>query len=751
MRFEHVALAQNLQLVERDRFDIGFNLMFVTRIFLTGNLCRQFQAGFRGHDICNVELRQQEAVGVEQKYDFRKPVIEQHIIVFARDFDIDGLRGFDDINVDENRGERKRGGFKQGFARRRPCAETHVGWMVQNLKPLYKRVRHQNPSVARTSTFYPIGNRSGQVTTLCQARRAHTRRPQLFYTHFRGYGTADLRPHGFWLGLNCEAHESFRRPPLTNRVSMASSPGPAVGGFTMLRNSPDFNEVINRQKFPKNNYFCYRWRILDHFSSSIERQKFHLTVQGADNHRSLLSDKVLQLYKARYHGNRQDLIVDLARDAKKFLDRRRNENSKLSKVEVILSKAMRDLMNRAFNTLLAFSTELNSLLGLSELFIAVTEPEVKKRSNKHETSIAVYVQAHLSTSLFRLVLDGRQDTMSFYIIPSDNILALGELAERYNPVRQWHAKFDEQGRVYWMSDSGILTEEMLEVACAELLRALLSTTQEALAPHGDEREERNANYDLLEKDPWEREKATDTSTSVSTDFNAKSGFNLADPDAEFEFETLDDGWKPMPSGRSRDLPPPSTFCKPRVLNSSTTNSNIANSPVTGSNAANSRIESSSVYSVNTNAVSISISTGYDSFPTFSQSNWASDADVKPVAAESSYGTSSEDTRTDSVPSLDSLMRMSGEFSTTPATLPTKAEPEEAPDAVAPQIIPPPAKVLMAFSNSPLVFSEKEPEEPQSFDLKGEYFADKPDRSSKKSATGKRSTRKTNAKKGKKKR
>lgn len=519
----------------------------------------------------------------------------------------------------------------------------------------------------------------------------------------------------------------------------------------MLRNAPDFNEVINRQKFPKNNYFCYRWRILDHFSSSIDRQKFHLSVQGADNHRSLLSDKVLQLYKARYHGNRQDLIVDLARDAKKFLDRRRNENSKLSKVEVILSKAMKDLMNRAFTTLLAFSTELNSLLGLSELFIAVTEPEVKKRSNKHETSIAVYVQAHLSTSLFRLVLDGRQETMSFYIIPSDNILALGELAERYNPIGQWHAKFDEQGRVYWMSDSGILTEEMLEVACAELLRALLSTTQEALAPHGDEGEERNANYDLLEKDPWEREKATDTSASMSTDFNAKSGFNLADPNAEFEFETLDDGWKPMPGSRSRDLPPPSTFCKPRVSDSNTSDNAGKMRPRSDRDFASSSAPSSSVYSVNTNAVSISISTGYESFPTFSQSNWAADAEVKPVASESSYETSSGNTRTDSVPSLDSLMRMSEEFSTTPATSPAKVEPQNAPDAVAPQIIPPPAKVLMAFSNSPLVFSEKEPEKPQGFDLKGEYFADKPERSTKKGATGKRSTRKTNSKKGKKKR
>ncbi|MBX9669024.1 MAG: hypothetical protein K2X93_15475, partial [Candidatus Obscuribacterales bacterium] len=208
-----------------------------------------------------------------------------------------------------------------------------------------------------------------------------------------------------------------------------------------MRNPMDANEVRNRQHFPKNNLFCYRWRVLDNFNKSNDRQAFHLSHQTADNHFSLMSDKFLQLYKSRLTSSRNDLIVDLAQDAIKFLNRRKHEHFELTKVEVMLSKAVQELMERVFNTLLSFSTELNSVLGLSELFIAATEPEIKKRSNSSEASIALYIQAHLSTSLFRLVMEGRHDHICFYLIPADNIMAIQDLARQYEPVAAWKAQF----------------------------------------------------------------------------------------------------------------------------------------------------------------------------------------------------------------------------------------------------------------------------------------------------------------------
>lgn len=462
----------------------------------------------------------------------------------------------------------------------------------------------------------------------------------------------------------------------------------------MLRNTVDqTQEITNRQRFPKNNSFCYRWRILDDFSRSIDRQMFHLKVAGAGNHRSLLADKILQLYKGRYHGTRQDLIVELAQDAMKFLEKRRFENHKLSKAEVMLSKATTELMDRVFNTLLAFSTELNSLLGLSELFMTATEPEVKKRSNNSETSIAVSVQAHLSTSLYRLVIEGKTDSISFYVIPSDNILALPEISLHYEAIAVWRPQITAQGQVYWLSTAGILTEEMVDVSCAELLRKLLETTQERLAPSERLGREENCGFDLLEVDPWMQ---TQSSAAIEADFNQKSGHALANDENGFEYETDDSGWNHL-----EDVPN-QAFDKKHVY------ANRFGDP------------SANPYS-NMPSVSMSIST-----------------DAEPAR----HTLSSEGTRTDSVPSLATLLRESGNFSAQgEATQDVVLEPAIVRDAV---IVEDPEVLTPGMIGAPQ--AQNEP----NFDLKKEYFADTPEskKASKKGMASKRSTKKSNSKRGK---
>jgi hypothetical protein len=83
-------------------------------------------------------------------------------------------------------------------------------------------------------------------------------------------------------------------------------------------------------------------------------------------------------------------------------------------------------VHHIFNVLLAFSAELNSLMGLSELFITACEPEAKKVGSAKEALTHV-VQAGFSTNLYRLVIDGRLDCINFYIVPADTLLALQDI------------------------------------------------------------------------------------------------------------------------------------------------------------------------------------------------------------------------------------------------------------------------------------------------------------------------------------
>lgn len=274
----------------------------------------------------------------------------------------------------------------------------------------------------------------------------------------------------------------------------------------MLRNSVDLEELKNRRSFPKNNYFCYKWRIKDHFNRSIDRQIFHLRAQGASNDVSLMNDRIMQLYKSSFGSSRKDLIVDLARDAMSFLDRRRSDQKRQQAKELQLSTATIELVQYASNVLLGFSTELNSLMGLSELFITASEPEAKKLGACGE-GITHVVQAGFSTNSFRLVIEGRLQCINFYLVPADSLLTLNEIAMNYEPLEKWRSLIGEDGSVGWYAGGHAIAEDMVEVICSELLRVLLAATQERLMPELEAACVTEASFELSAPAPWELDQA----------------------------------------------------------------------------------------------------------------------------------------------------------------------------------------------------------------------------------------------------
>lgn len=270
----------------------------------------------------------------------------------------------------------------------------------------------------------------------------------------------------------------------------------------MLRNSVDINELKNRQSFPKNNYFCYKWRIKDHFTRSIDRRQYELHTMGAGNDVSLMNDRILQLYKASFGISRKDLIVGLAQDAMNFLDRRRGQQKRAQQCERALAESTLSLVHHVFNVLLAFSAELNSLMGLSELFITAAEPEAKKVGSAKEALTHV-VQAGFSTNLYRLVIDGRLDCINFYIVPADTLLALQDITLNFNPLEKWHSKLYPSGEVYWFAGDSLIQDDMVEIICSELLRALIQATEERLMPPEQYVEHETHLFELAAPAPWE--------------------------------------------------------------------------------------------------------------------------------------------------------------------------------------------------------------------------------------------------------
>src|SRR5262249_48781104 len=141
----------------------------------------------------------------------------------------------------------------------------------------------------------------------------------------------------------------------------------------------------------------------------------------------------------------------------------------------------RGLVERTYNTLFAFTTELNSLLGLSELFITSTEPSLTGKESGKST-VDSKILARVSTTLYSLYIEGTKDRVRFYIVPAEDLLALVDVSLDYESICTWEAHLLKDNQVEWYDKNGPLTDELLEITCVELLNQLLEKTKERLMP-----------------------------------------------------------------------------------------------------------------------------------------------------------------------------------------------------------------------------------------------------------------------------
>ena len=184
---------------------------------------------------------------------------------------------------------------------------------------------------------------------------------------------------------------------------------------------------------------------------------------------------------------------------------------------------MNDMIEICFNLLLSCATELNTILGLSELFITATEPDFEVKDKTKET-VCSYTQCRFSTSLYSLVVEGRREKINFYIVPSDELMSMEEVALQYDSVVRWKAYMNNLGEVHWKSQGVELNDDVIEVAAIHLLSQLIEKTKERLSPVNDQEKE-SEEFPLLEDDPWlkdtkgytntQAEVQTATSTSIS--------------------------------------------------------------------------------------------------------------------------------------------------------------------------------------------------------------------------------------------
>jgi hypothetical protein len=239
------------------------------------------------------------------------------------------------------------------------------------------------------------------------------------------------------------------------------------------------SDLRNEKLFPKNNYFCYRWRVQDNFSRTVEREMYHMHLSGGAYHTSLQNERILALYKMTYRRRKNDFISQLTRDAMVFIENRRSELSKAVQEESSYTKSMTTAADAIFNILLSCSIELNTVLGFSELFVAATEPEMETYTVRGQTKIKA-LHARFTTSVYSLIVHGQKNRIELFVVPVEDLIGNKNPGQGREPIGFCLGEIADDD-VTWTCDGDELCEEVMENLCHKALRELIEATQTALA------------------------------------------------------------------------------------------------------------------------------------------------------------------------------------------------------------------------------------------------------------------------------
>ena len=234
-----------------------------------------------------------------------------------------------------------------------------------------------------------------------------------------------------------------------------------------------------RLRFPKNNYFCYRWRVLDNFNRSIDREWSQMRIQGGTSPESLINERILALYKTTFRkSTKNDFMSQITKSALIFLENRKKSLSEAVREETSYNSSMTMVVDRVYDLILACSTELNAVLGFSELFVAATEPDVFTLTT-NGTARIVSVRTRFSTNHYSLVVQGRKNEIAFYVLPVEDLIGLPHGENGRAPFLLLDATIEED-EVVWRSNAQELDEDSLEDTCMTALNELMQVTKATL-------------------------------------------------------------------------------------------------------------------------------------------------------------------------------------------------------------------------------------------------------------------------------
>jgi hypothetical protein len=185
-------------------------------------------------------------------------------------------------------------------------------------------------------------------------------------------------------------------------------------------------------------------------------------------------------------------LEDLKQDSRQFLKHRVGVRLDRMKQESIDKEGIEITVDRLFSRLQGFMYEFNKVAVGTDLHVSATisgdVTEVMRYNKFREAEeTRTYFRARFSTSIYSLLIRGKNQTIDFYLLPVNRAMALSMMEDEYKPLATIEIKVDEDG-IMWRTVGDGPTYTSLKELCAWLFKELVEQTRLAIV--GENREKK---------------------------------------------------------------------------------------------------------------------------------------------------------------------------------------------------------------------------------------------------------------------
>lgn len=205
--------------------------------------------------------------------------------------------------------------------------------------------------------------------------------------------------------------------------------------------------------------------------------------QSASNSEKVgaIAQQILVYHESEPAAPGADWMSQLKEESMNFLAEQRGVQLQQMYREAAYKKGVEILIDKIFQLLQRYSFEFNQVASGTDLHVSgtisgdVTEVTRYNRLREVEET-KTFFRARFSTRLFALVIRGKDDSIDFYLIPVNRVMALSKCEDEFKTVASLQVKITEQGMMWRMADS-IPPVDSLEKLCMWLFTNLVEETK----------------------------------------------------------------------------------------------------------------------------------------------------------------------------------------------------------------------------------------------------------------------------------